>query len=563
MALQLNLEPNHPLRKNRKRNYNPSIIHPISTEGDNLMVELLIKNAKIVDGSGQPARMGDVAVDKGRIIDIGSLANLQAGQVIDGTGKVVCPGFIDMHSHEDMPIAAVPEADSLVQQGITTVVSGQCGSSPAPLIPRTRAQMIAEMNSPETPVPYEEWGSFGSFLDYLEKIGISLNVQPLVGQGTIRASVMGYGAGRPNEEQLEEMQGLVVKSLEEGAFGISTGLIYPPGSYASTAELIELTRPVGERGGFYFSHVRGEGHTLLDSIREEIEIGRKTGAILQHSHYKASGEPNWGNAVLGLEMIEEARKEGLDISADMYPYTASSTSLGAMLPEWVHDGGREAAAQRLSDPATRLKIVASMQSGGYASATRWDKVLISDSPNPEYIGGYVTGLAEKAHKDPYDWVFDALLETQGLIEMINFGISEDNVRLEMVRPWMMIGTDGAGYPFEGPWAKGVPHPRSFGTFPRVMGKYVREEKILTLEEAVHKTTGAPAQKLHLKERGLLKKGYKADLVVFDPATIIDKAEFTNPFQRPVGIDAVIVNGKIVVKNGIHTHARPGVIVSRE
>lgn len=526
------------------------------------MVDILIQNGKIIDGSGQAARLADVAIQGDQIIEIGSLKGMKADLVIDAAGKMVVPGFIDMHSHEDAIIAAVPEADSLVHQGITTVVTGNCGGSPVPLSDKTRDEVIKTMSEDELKIPWDEFSSFGTFLDYLEKIKISVNVHPLVGQGAIRSAVMGFSADRPNEDQIAEMQDLVIQSMEEGAIGISTGLIYPPGSYASTQELIEVTKPVGERGGYYFSHVRGEGDTLLEAIKEEIEIGRKTGAAIHHSHYKAAGRSAWNLAQPGLDLIDAARKEGLDMTADMYPYVAGATSLVAILPEWAQEGGLEDIAKRLMDPATRIKMTESMKADGFFKLAEWDKVLIPASANPEHNGHYIAELADKAGKDAYNWIFDALLETKGQIGMILFMMTEENVKMQLTHPSMMIGTDGAGMPFEGPLAKGA-HPRSMGTYPRVLGKYVREEKVLTLEDAIWRMTGYPAQKMRFTDRGLLKKNYKADVVVFDPNTVIDKATFVNPFQRPEGINYVIVNGKIVVKEGVHTHARPGVITSRK
>jgi N-acyl-D-amino-acid deacylase len=524
------------------------------------MVDILFRNGEVIDGSGAKARKADVAVEGNKIVMVGDLSNIQADEVIDVTGKVVSPGFIDMHSHADMTISVINEADSLVHQGITTIVSGQCGSSPVPLLDETRDEVIGSER--EFPIPWERFSTFGSFLDYLEEKGMSVNMHPLVGQGAIRSAVMGFSAKRPSEEQMDRMQGLVRQALDEGAAGLSTGLIYPPGSYASTEELIEITRPVGERGGIYFSHIRGEGDTLLEATREEIEIGRKTGAAIHHSHYKAAGRDNWDLAEKGLALIDAARAEGLDMTADMYPYLAGGTSLVAILPEWAQEGGLPAITERLQDPATRRKMEESMKTVGFFKVAEWDKVLIPSSANPAHEGKYIAELAQAEDKSPYDWIFDAILETKGEVGMILFMMSEENVRKQLVHPAMMVGTDGAGMPFEGPFAKGAPHPRSFGTFPRVLGKYVREEKVLTLEDAVRRMTSFPAQKLSLADRGLVKKGYKADLVIFDPQTILDKADFVNPFQKPVGIEHVLVNGQFVVRSGMHTHALPGVVTTR-
>jgi N-acyl-D-amino-acid deacylase len=520
------------------------------------MTRTLIKNGQVMDGAGGLAVSNDVLIEDDSIAELGKLDNVSADNVIDASGKVVSPGFIDMHSHADMLLPVAPYAESAVFQGITTAVVGQCGASPAPLSEVHRKLFIDSSGIP-VEYPWDEITSFGSYLDLLEKQGISINVAPLVGHGAIRIAVMGYRSDRPTEDEIEAMQMLVTQSMDEGAIGLSTGLIYPPGYYSTTQELIEITRPVGERRGFYFSHVRGEGATLLDSIREEEAIARATGVAVQHSHYKAAGEENWDKSAQGLELIDRIHRDGIDMTVDMYPYVASSNGLIDALPDWSREGGIEMTMQRLRDPADRKRIRDSM------SEQRWEKNLISGSPNKDYVGHYVAELAEQAGKDPYEWVFDALLETRGQMDRIVFGMSEDNVRVQLQYEGMMIGTDGYGVPPSGPLSEGAPHPRSFGTFPRVLGKYVREENVLTLEKAIWKMTGFPAKKLRLKDRGLVKKGYKADLVVFDPATIIDQATFVKPQQYPSGIDAVIVNGKIVIQNGQHTHVTAGRVISRQ
>jgi N-acyl-D-amino-acid deacylase len=374
---------------------------------------------------------------------------------------------------------------------------------------------------------------------------------------------MGFSADPANHAQMARMQAEVVRAMDEGAIGVSTGLIYPPGSYASTEELIAVTRPVGKRNGFYFSHIRGEGDTLLEAVAEAIRIGRATGAAVQISHFKAAGRDNWGKSAQGLELIDQARAEGLDVTADMYPYLAGSTSLTAALPEWAQEEGKEAILKRLADAETRQKMAADMQSSGFFRITEWDKVLISSSPkNRDYEGRYVADLAAEAGKSAYNWIFDTLLETELDVSMITFMMSEDNRRMELRHPAMMIGTDGSGRATEGPLAKGVPHPRSYGTYPRVLGRYVREQGVISLEEAIWKMSGFPAQKLRWTDRGLVKKGYKADLVILDPNTVADRATYEAPHQYPVGIPHVIVNGKLVVHDNSHTQARAGNVLGR-
>ena len=528
------------------------------------MLDILIQNGQVVDGSGAPRRRADVAVEGDRIVAVDLIKDAEAKTVIDASGFVVTPGFVDMHSHADFTLPICPTANSLAHQGITTVVVGQCGSSPAPLLAETRDQVIAMMESEEIPLPWDKWSTFGSYLDYLRQIGTSINVVPLVGQGTVRSAVMAFSAEPANEEQVARMQTQVIEAMEKGAIGVSTGLIYPPGSYASTEELLAVTHPAGERDGFYFSHIRGEGDTLLEAVAEAIHIGRETGAAVQISHFKAAGRDNWAKSAPALELIDQARAEGLDVTADMYPYLAGSTSLGAALPEWAQEGGRKAIQERLTDPETRQKMTSDMQSAGFFRIAEWDKVLISGSPkNRNYEGHYIATLAAEAGKSPYDWVFDALLETEGDMSMVLFMMSEDNRKLELRHPAMMIGTDAAGLATEGPLSKGVPHPRSYGTYPYILKRYVREQCVISLEEAIWKMSGFPAQKLRWSDRGLVKKGYKADLVILDPETVADRATYNAPHQYPVGIPHVVVNGKPVVYDNSHTGARPGNMLGRQ
>jgi len=522
------------------------------------MLDILIRDGDVVDGSGAPRFRADVAVEGDRIVEVGSLAGTQAGTVIDASGCVVAPGFVDMHSHAGFSLPVCPTADSLACQGITTAVIGQCGFSTAPLLDETRDTMLAALGTGAIPMPWDEWSTFGEYLDYLARIGTSINVVPLVGQGSVRVRVMGLTAEPASEAQIGRMQAQVIQAMEEGAVGLSTGLIYPPGSYTSTEELVDVTRPVGEQKGFYFSHLRDEGDRLLEAVSEAIGIGRESGAAVQISHFKAAGRHNWDKASRALDLIDQARAEGLDVSADMYPYVAGSTYLAAVLPQWAHEGGKRATLQRLGDPQTRQRMAADMQSAGFFRIIEWDQVMISGAPrNRAYQGRYVADLAAGADKSPYDWVFDALLELELEASMITFMMSEDNVRRALQHPATMIGTDGFGFSVDGPLAQGAPHPRSYGTYPRVLGRYVREQGVLSLEEAMWKMTGFPAQKLRWADRGLVKQGLKADLVVLDPDTVADRATFQAPHQYPAGIQHVIVNGRLVVSEGRHTKTRPG------
>jgi N-acyl-D-amino-acid deacylase len=527
------------------------------------MLSVLIRNAEVIDGSGGPQMRADVAVEGGRIAAVGALEGAQAKTVLDAAGCAVTPGFVDMHSHADFSLPLLPTADSLVQQGITTAVVGQCGATLAPLFPETRAQVIESYQSADLPLPWDEWSSFGSFLDYLARTRLSANVVPLVGQGTVRAGVMGFSAAPADPEQVAAMQAAVGRAMDEGAIGVSSGLIYPPGSYASTEELIAVARPAGARDGFYFSHIRGEGATLLEAVAEAIRIGRETGAAVQISHFKASGRANWGKSAQALELIDRARAEGLDVTADLYPYLAGSTGLSASLPEWAQEGGRAPTLARLADPEARGRILEEMASLDPEAARDWSAVWISGCPsNRGYEGRCVEALAAEAGKPPAEWVLDTLIEAGLDVEMVLFGMSEENRHRELRHPAMMIGTDGYALATEGPLARGKPHPRNFGTFPRVLAHYVREQGVISLEEAVHRMSGLPARKLRWRDRGLLRSGYQADLVVFDPVQVADRATFEAPHQYPAGIRHVLVNGELVIRDGAHTGARPGLVLGR-
>ena len=532
-------------------------------------MDILIKNATVVDGSGAPRYEADVAVEGNRIVAIGPLPDARAELVVDAAGLVVSPGFIDMHSHADLTLPFGPTAPSLVHQGITTAVVGMCGLSAAPLLDETRAQVTATMDAwvaqmgPKLPIPWSEWSSFGEFLEYLRRTGISMNIVPLVGQGMVRSAVMGFADGAASPAQVAAMQKLVARAMDEGAFGISTGLIYPPGSYASTAELIEVTRPVGERGGYYFSHIRGEGETLLEAVSEAVRIGREAGAAVEVGHFKATGRANWDKLPQAIAILERARAEGLDVTADTYTYTAGSTTVLSLLPEWAQEGGRDATLQRLSDSATRRAMSDSMRTGGGHGDVDWADIMIgSCAARPEYQGHTVAPLAEELGRSAHDVVFDVLLESELEASMFTFQISPDNVKVKLRHPAIMIGTDSFGFAATGPMHQGVPHPRNYGVYPRLLGRYVREERVLSLEEAVWKSTGFPAQKLRLSDRGLVKSGYQADLVIFDPDTIVDRATFQDPHQYPAGIAYVIVGGEVVVHDNVHTGARPGNVLVR-
>lgn len=531
------------------------------------MLDILIRGAEIVDGTNTPRYQGDVAIEGDRIAHVGALAGATARTVIDATARVVAPGFIDMHSHADLSLLVEPEAESLVHQGITTVVTGQCGMSPAPLTREHREDTLRTLSMlipPGVSMPWDQISSFGSFLEYLENAGTAVSVVPLVGQGMIRAAVMGYRADAPTKDETEQMQRLVREAMDDGAHGVSTGLIYPPGSFTGTEELIDVVRPVAKYNGLYFSHIRGEAETLLEAVAEAIEIGRQAGIAVQVCHFKAAGRDNWDKASAALALIDQARAEGLDVTADMYPYTGGATYLAALLPRWALEGGTPGLLRRLDLPEERTRIVQAIKAGegGVVGRIEWDKVLIAGSPKREYVGHAISELAAQEDQDPLHWTLDALRLTSGNLTMVVLSMSEDNIKMQLGHPAMMFGTDGLGVSTDGPMALGIMHPRFCGTYARLFGQYVREG-VLSLEEASWKASGFPAQKLRLADRGLIREGYKADLVVFDPSTIQDRATYEEPLHYPSGIETVLVNGEVVIEAGSQTSARPGRVIRRK
>jgi len=535
------------------------------------MFDLLIRRVRVVDGTGTPAVIADIGLQGDAIVALGGLEPVQADGVIEASGLMAAPGFIDMHTHSDWTLPGNRKAESKIRQGVTTEVIGMCGSSPAPLPadPQRREQWMTRASANQPWLTWE-WEGFGQYLDHLRQ-GIALNVVPLVGHGTLRVAAVGWEYRPPTEEELATMEGLVAQAMDEGAWGYSTGLIYPPSCYAQTAELIALARVAAQRNGFYFSHIRGEGATHLEAIREVIAIiegaglrpeAQPKGLPAEIAHFKAAGRPYWGQLPQAIRLVEEARGRGLDITADRYPYTASSTGLTALLPDWVHEGGRDALLARLADPATRARIreeVIARREG-----IEWGEVMISSCPpQPACEGLTLDDLAQEREVEPVDAALDLLQEAEAQVSMIQFSMSEENLQEVLRQPWVMIGSDGSSLAPYGEMGKGKRHPRSYGTFVRVLGKYVRQEGLLSWEGAVRKMAALPAQKLGLTDRGLLKVGRKADIVLFDPDSVGDRATFTEPYQYPTGIEYVLVNGQVVIERGEHTGALPGQVLERQ
>lgn len=527
--------------------------------------DLIIRGCTVIDGTGAPGIRADVALSKGIIARIGDLSGFSASAEIDATERVVAPGFIDLHSHTDLFLPALPTVDSLIRQGITTVVTGQCGLSPAPLgigdCRKTSKLFGSRLNRIGETMPWSLCSTLGGYLEFLTRIGLSINVAPLVGQGVIRGAVKGFEPGAPDASQRAAMRYLAEEAMDQGAFGISTGLIYPPGFWSTTEDLVDIVSAVSAKGGLYFSHIRNEGDKLFESIQEALEIGRRSKTRTHISHFKAAGKRNWAKSAQALEMLSRAG-ENQPLGMDMYPYTAGSTSLVSLLPNWALQGGQTDVLSRLADPALRLKMTADMAINGLADGN-WEGVLIIQSDSkPEYVGRRLSELAAQSGQAPEEWLYDALLASRCDPMMILFMMSEDNRCHEISHPLMAIGTDGFGLATTGLTAGIMTHPRSFGTFPRVLGRYCREQGLISLEEAVHKMTGLAANYLNLKDRGIVREGLAADLTIFNPQTVIDTATYDQPKSYPQGIDYVLVAGRIVVDRGEHTGARPGQVLRR-
>ena len=525
--------------------------------------DVLITNAQIVDGSGGAARTGSVAISAGKIAAVGTVSGT-ATRTIDAKGRTLAPGFIDLHSHSDLPLVTDGNGQSKIRQGVTTEVIGESGS----VAPRKDASATAP------------WTDFAGYFATIEKGGISPNLLSYVGLGTVREMVVGEDERQATPAEITSMQQLVAKTMENpGVFGVSSGLIYPPNSYANVDELAEVSKAVSGMG-LYASHLRYDGPKLRDGIEEAIAIGERAKIPVHIFHVKVTGQKNFGRMKEVIELVEAARARGVRVTADQYPYVASSTSLTATIPQWAQDGGTDKLVARLKSPQDRARIRAAMEDTNpdwesrYQSAGTWQNVQLAaigrtrgsatagESPNRKYEGMRVAEAAQQAGKDPFDFVFDLLIEERGSVACVYFIIDEADLELAMKQPWVAVGSDGSSLAIDGPLRAGVPHPRNFGTFPRVLGRYVRERKVISLEEAIRKMTTLPASILGLSDRGAIKAGQWADLVLFDPNTVADRATFEDPFQYPVGIDTVLVNGTVVLDEGKHTNARPGKVLKR-
>ncbi len=520
------------------------------------MNSILLKDGRIIDGTGSPWFRGDIALENGEIAAVGQSLDFQADRTVELDGEVIAPGFIDIHSHSDLPLLADGRAESKVRQGVTTEVIGNCGSSPAPIYESGRQELAGEMA--ERFGLELSWSAYDEFLEELEKQKTGVNKVSLVGHGAIRRAVMGDEDRRPDDGELEEMKEILAGALQSGAAGFSSGLIYPPSAYAGTDELIELARTAARAGGYYATHMRHEGENLLKGIKEAIAVGREAEIPVQISHHKVADRQSWGLSEKSLALIEKARREGVDITFDVYPYLATSTGLSALLPDWAHEGGREKMKDRLENDDERKKIASYLREKG--ARRGWDNIYIASTNIDKFsdlTGRNLQEAGEMMELKPARAVMEILRQETARVGMIGFAMCEEDLHRIISHRCAMVGSDGSALAASGVLRRGKPHPRSFGTFPRVAGPFVRDEKLFPLEEAVFKMTGFPAWRLGLSRRGLIREGLAADLVVFSPDEIEDRADFDDPHRYPAGIKMVIVNGEIVVEEGHHTGKRPG------
>jgi N-acyl-D-amino-acid deacylase len=522
--------------------------------------DLVIRGGKIVDGTGNPWYHGDLAVRGQRIVALGKVGPHAAARTIDATGLVVAPGFIDIHSHSDFTLLEDGTAQSKIRQGVTTEVLGE-GDSAGPSLGKLTPRSI------KVDGQTLRWGTLGEYFRTVEKRGVSVNAASFVGVSQVWKCVMGSSHARPTPAQFEQMKKLVAEAMQQGAAGLSCMLAMPPGSLATTDDLVELCKVAARYGGIFVAHIRHEGTGVFDALREVIEIGRRAGIQVEILHLKIADQRLWGKMNEVVRLIDEARGQGVNVQANVYPYTRGHNNLASIIPPWAHEGGTGAMLERLKEPKLRRRLKQEIREGipGWynhytAVGGDWSRMLLTG--NTSY-GGLTMDrvLAERTRGQPpgdrLDAFLDFLIAEGGSVPAIYEHHSEKDMRLALQQPWCGIGSDGLAYALEGPLRRGHPHPRSFGTFPRVLGVYVRQTGLLRLEDAVRRMTSLNARKLGLYDRGLLQLGNVADLTLFDPERVIDRSTYTQPFQYSEGIECVVVNGTLVLDRGRHTGARPG------
>lgn len=522
--------------------------------------DVIIRNGIILDGLGTKGYQADIGLIKDKIIAIDQNLGTSAEIIIDATGRIVSPGFIDIHTHTDTELIVNPTADSKIFQGVTTEVSGNCGYSPFPFNQNDFEEF--DKNLFESYKEHADWKNIDGFFNRLEKGKMSINYASFTGHGNLRAFIVGKNDVKPTYSQMREMQKVLAESIEMGSLGLSTGLEYSPGSYADTKELIELSKIVADKNGVYATHMRNEDDTVEEAIKEALKVCRDANVSLQISHLKAGNPNNWHKVDNMLSMIETAHKSGIPVHADRYPYIAYGTGLSTFIPLWARQGDTDDLVERLKDKS-KIKDIAEYAAGRAKRIGGWNKVLISScftDENKKYEGKSISEAADESKQSEFDFVKNIIITEQNKVSIIGFAMSEDNIKKVLSHPLVMIGSDGSAVSPVGKLAKGKPHPRYYGTFPRVLGKYVREEKFFSLAEGIKKMTSMPAEKLGLKGRGVIQKNNYADLVVFNHDEIIDKATFVNPHQLAEGIEYVLVNGKIAIENGKHNKSMSGKVI---
>jgi N-acyl-D-amino-acid deacylase len=524
--------------------------------------DVLLRGATIYDGTGGPPFEGDAAIRDGEIAAVFRNSahtpkhREDTGRVIDVKGKALAPGFVDIHSHSDYSLLINPLAESKVRQGVTTEVGGNCGYSAAPIsgtAMEERRTLYRERYGLDP-----DFSGTGQYLNRLDEQGLSVNYVHQVGHNTVRQSVMGGDNRPPTENELRKMLNMVDQGLSDGAFGLSTGLVYAPACFASVDETSALAAAAAARDGFFSVHMRSEGAKLLEAIEEVLMVARRSGVRLQISHLKTAGKDNWSKIGRAFELIEEAARAGIDVACDRYPYTASNTHLSALLPDWVHDGGKQEALGKLSRPSDRARV---REAWRQKAPEYWDNVVLSLVNRPEnkaFEGLTVTACSLQTGKDPLDFAMDLLVSEDLWVEIVLLNLmDETNLRKILQKPYVFIGSDAEARAHYGVLGEGVPHPRAFGTFPRVLGNLVRGEGLMPISEAIARMTLLPANRIGLSDRGLISPGMKADIVVFEPDRIIDTTSFESSIRYPEGIDLVLVNGKVTVERGKHLGTRAG------
>ena len=531
--------------------------------------DIVIKGGEIFDGTGIPSFKADIGIKDGKIVKIGNITE-KGSTTINADDLVVSPGFIDMHNHADHAILAFPNAECYIMQGVTTSLVGNCGLSMAPInsanLELTKSYLFPFLRSD---FDYKwDWKTSKEYFEKIRKNRTAINLAPLVGQGTLRIAVKGFDMSRASKEEMDTMKTILKQELEEGAFGLSTGLVYPPGSYSTTEELVELTSVLKDYDALYTTHMRSESDELLESVEEAIRIGEENDISVEISHHKAIGKANWGKVKKTLKMLEDARKRGVNIHCDVYPYTVAMTTVSSLLPPWTLEGGVEKMLARLGSQEERVKIERDITEGrmkgeNWIRGIGWENIVVAECPLDKNSEGksLKTLFQEKNQfQKPFKALFDWLIKIKGEATMVFICMDEDDVKTVISSPLSIIISDSWVI---APRGGGKPHPRGYGSFSRILGKYVREEKILTLKEAIKKMTSMPAKKIGLKDRGILQEGYWADITIFNKDEIKDKATFKNPHQYAEGIYYVIVNGELAVNHGEITGRKPGKILKKK